>query len=182
MLQKDQKGFATEGITWMTILLTQSTTLIHLRKIGTISALGVSVALNTIINSRARVQNLSLPDVFRATEGMDGEHHLLNLLPNRPVPEALLALSNLHILKAGLWIFQPEPFQALGNLPRLEYLKLYSRSTAIDPLEPVSLHQGSFPALKRLCLRDLSWNRQQNRAGLRSAGFAHVRSLCCWRT
>ncbi|KAG8693851.1 hypothetical protein FRC08_008845 [Ceratobasidium sp. 394] len=158
MLQKDQKGFATEGITWMTILLTQSTTLIHLHKIGTVSALGLSVALNTIINSRARVQSLSLPDVLRTTEGKDGEHHLLNLLPNRPVPESLLALSNIHILEVGLWIFRSELFQSLGNLPRLEYLKLYSRSTATGPLEPVSLHEDSFPALKRLCLNDLSWS------------------------
>ncbi|KAG8732754.1 hypothetical protein FRC10_000623 [Ceratobasidium sp. 414] len=160
MLHGDRSNSAAEWIMWVTVLLTQSLTFVHTRGTGVTSALGISLLLRTISISCTGVQTLYLPPVSHSTEEQDGEHYLFNLLPNRPIPESLLVLSNLCELTVGLWIFQPEFLQALGNLPRLASLKLlpnFDDSATEDP-ESVSLHESSFPALKRLTLQRFFWS------------------------
>ncbi|KAG9098107.1 hypothetical protein FS749_004691, partial [Ceratobasidium sp. UAMH 11750] len=156
--RQDQTAIAIQGVMWTTIFLGPNLTEAHIAKIGPVSMLGISVLLNSISESCAHVEGLFLPPVRERTEGMNGEHCLLSLLPNRPIPESFLALSNIRVLTAGLWIFRPESLQALGSLSQLQLLRVLPDGFSTAPLEPVPLHENSFPALKQLLLLNLFWS------------------------
>ncbi|KAG9096528.1 hypothetical protein FS749_008283 [Ceratobasidium sp. UAMH 11750] len=156
--RQDKKDVTAQGIMWSTIFLTESLTSVHIANIGVVSMLGISIFLDSVNRSGAHVQKLSLPPVVKGAEGTDGEHYLLSLVPNRPVPQTFLALSDLCALGVGLWIFRPESLQTLGTLPQLQLLEFTHDGSTTAPLEPVPSYENSFPALKQLCLRNVFWS------------------------
>ncbi|KAG8722088.1 hypothetical protein FRC08_007195 [Ceratobasidium sp. 394] len=112
-----------------------------------------------ISDSCLNLRKLCLPSVLESTELEDGEHHLLDILPNQSLPGSFLSFSSLRALTSSHWVLRPECFQTLGDLPQLESLELFPEPSVINLPGSVLLHENSFPALKRLSLRQLSWNR-----------------------
>ncbi|KAG8714639.1 hypothetical protein FRC09_017405 [Ceratobasidium sp. 395] len=159
--QENRKDPITKELMWMSIFLTQSLASVHIqasRNVKIRSIGGASMLLNIIVTSSPHIQHLTLPAISEETAEADGEHCLLNLLPDRPAAESLRALSNLHALTTSLWIFRDLSLQALGSLPCLKRLKIFPGSSIAGAPGAVPFEENLFPALEHLCIEGLTWN------------------------
>ncbi|KAG8766900.1 hypothetical protein FRC12_006581 [Ceratobasidium sp. 428] len=165
-IQQDHyEDHVTRELMWLNVFLTPSLTSICVQNpdiyIGDVSIWGISALLNMISTSCPRIQSIRLPEVSEETEEADGEHCLLNLL-YRPVTESFLELSNLAALTASLWILRDGSLEALGSLPHLKHLRLFSKGANLDLLdlpETISSSKVLFPALEDLYLENLYFNQ-----------------------
>ncbi|KAG8717212.1 hypothetical protein FRC09_014606 [Ceratobasidium sp. 395] len=159
--QDHRRDQITKELMWLSVFLTPSLNLVHVQNpaiyTGGVSIWGISALLNMVATSCPQIQDIKLPDVSEETEGADGEHYLLNLL-YRPVTDSFLELSNLVTLSADLWIFRGASLEALGTLPHLRCLKVFSGDTVLDLPETVSSSKKLFPALEHLYLENLGFN------------------------
>ncbi|KAG8768996.1 hypothetical protein FRC12_005226 [Ceratobasidium sp. 428] len=159
--QENRKDPITKELVWMSILLTQSVASIcvqrsHKAAMG--SRQGIFTLLDMVANTCPHVQDLKLPAITGGTEETDGEHYLLNLFSGRTASDSFQIFSSLRTLTTGLSLLCSESFQALGSLPHLRHLHIYTgNSGTAGVLEAVPSDENLFPALEYLCLENLYW-------------------------
>ncbi|CAE6467033.1 unnamed protein product [Rhizoctonia solani] len=121
-----------------------------------VSPLAASAILDAISTRCPRIMRLSL--FVSETLGFDkydGENNMLGVLWQRDYYHYFRALPALYELSCSVVMLQTDSLKAIGSLPCLTRLSVYS-SGGLVVLQPPFLSDNSFPALNELSLQDIN--------------------------
>ncbi|KAH7325200.1 hypothetical protein B0J17DRAFT_682626 [Rhizoctonia solani] len=121
-----------------------------------VSPLAASVILDIIATRCPRLMRLSL--FVSETLGFDkydGENNMLGVLWQRDYYRYFRALPALYELSCSVVMLQTDSLRAIGSLPCLTRLSVYS-SGGLVVLQPPYLSDNSFPSLNELSLQDIN--------------------------